>query len=315
MFTTLIVQPIFNLLVVIYAILPGHNFGMALIIFTIIIRLLMWPLVKRQLHQAKAMRALQPELKKIKASTKGNKQKEQQMTMELYKERGINPLATVPILIVQFIILIGLYSGLRKVIDDPHVLVTFAYPFVQHIAWIQTLSGNIHDFDNTLFGIVDLSKSALKAGGGIYWPAMVIVVASAVAQYYQAKQLMPDTKDQRSLRTILKSASSGQAADQSEINAAVSRSTRYFLPVMIFFFTVSIPSALSLYWLTGGIVAYIQQSIILRKDETEMEEIADKPSKQVAEIPEAEIVREAPVASEPRKASSKKSSKKKKRRR
>ena len=66
MFTTIIVQPIFNLLVLIYAILPGHNFGLSLIIFTIIIRLLLWPLVKKQLHQTKLMRKLQPEIKKIK---------------------------------------------------------------------------------------------------------------------------------------------------------------------------------------------------------------------------------------------------------
>jgi YidC/Oxa1 family membrane protein insertase len=55
-FTTLIVQPIFNLLVLIYALLPGHNFGLAIILFTIVVRLLLWPLVKKQLHQAKAMR-------------------------------------------------------------------------------------------------------------------------------------------------------------------------------------------------------------------------------------------------------------------
>ena len=73
MFTTLIVQPIFNLLVLVYALLPGHNFGVALIIFTIIIRLLLWPLVKKQLHQAKAMRELQPEIKRIKKATKGNR--------------------------------------------------------------------------------------------------------------------------------------------------------------------------------------------------------------------------------------------------
>jgi YidC/Oxa1 family membrane protein insertase len=59
-FTTLIVQPIFNLLALIYALLPGHNFGLSLIIFTIVIRLLLWPLVRKQLHQAKAMRELQP---------------------------------------------------------------------------------------------------------------------------------------------------------------------------------------------------------------------------------------------------------------
>src|SRR5665213_3369003 len=127
MFTTIIVQPIFNLLVLIYALLPGHNFGLALILFTVVVRLLMWPLVKKQLHQAKAMRNLQPEIKKVKQAAKGNRQKESQMLMELYKERGINPFATFPVLIVQLVILIGLYSGLRRVISDPHNLVTFAY--------------------------------------------------------------------------------------------------------------------------------------------------------------------------------------------
>jgi YidC/Oxa1 family membrane protein insertase len=162
MFTTFIVQPLFNLLVLIYAILPGHNFGFSLIIFTVVIRLLLWPLVRKQLHQARAMRKLQPEMKKIKEQTKGNKQKEQQMLLELYKERGINPVGTLPILAVQFIVLIGLYSGLRKVISNKHNLITFAYPAIRHLPWMQVLAGNIHRFDNTLFGVVDLSRSALN---------------------------------------------------------------------------------------------------------------------------------------------------------
>jgi len=81
MFQALIVKPIFNLLVLIYAVLPGHNFGLAIIIFTIIVRFLMWPLVKKQLHQTKAMRDLQPELKKIKQASKGDKQKESLLMM------------------------------------------------------------------------------------------------------------------------------------------------------------------------------------------------------------------------------------------
>src|SRR5471030_1376040 len=137
MFTTLIVQPIFNLLVLIYALLPGHNFGLSLIIFTIVIRLLLWPLIKKQLHQAKAMRKLQPEIKKVKQAAKGNRQKESQLLMELYKEKGINPLGTLPTLIVQLLILIGLYSGLRRVINDPHNLISFAYPALQHLSWMQ----------------------------------------------------------------------------------------------------------------------------------------------------------------------------------
>jgi YidC/Oxa1 family membrane protein insertase len=302
MFTTLIVQPIFNLLVLVYALLPGHNFGLALIIFTIIIRLLLWPLVRKQLHHAKIMRDMQPEIKRIKKATKGDRQKESQMLMELYKERGINPIGTFPILIIQFIVLIGLYSGLNKVIHDPNAIISFAYPALQNLSWMKELSHNIHLFDETLFGVVDLSKAALNAGG-VYWPAMLIVTGSAVAQYFQAKQLMPQSDDQRGLRDILKSAGSGEQADQSEVNAAVGRSTRFLLPGMIFLFTVNLPSALSLYWLTGGIVAYIQQAYILRQDEEEMEEIADKPGKKVKDIPEAEIVEAKPKArAKPKKA-------------
>ncbi len=295
MFTTFIVQPIFNLLVFIYAILPGHNFGLALIIFTIIIRFLLWPLVKKQLYQAKVMRVLQPEIKKIKASTKGNRTKESQMLMELYKEKGINPIGTLPILIVQFIVLIGLYSGLRKVISNPHNLVSFAYPFLQHLSWMKELASNIHLFDNTLFGIVNLSQSALGPKG-LYIPAMIIVVGSAIAQYYQSKQLMPDSKEQRSLRSILKEAGSGKQADQSEVNAAVGKTTRYLLPIMIFFFTVDLASALSLYWLVGGLVAYIQQSYVLREDEQKMEDQSqDKVQRNLKEIPEAEIVEDKTI--------------------
>jgi YidC/Oxa1 family membrane protein insertase len=294
MFTTLIVQPIFNLLVLIYALLPGHNFGLSLIIFTVLIRLLLWPLIKKQLHQAKAMRSLQPDIKRVKQAAKGDRTKESQMLMELYKEKGINPFSTFPILIVQLVILIGLYSGLRRVITDPHNLVKFAYPSLQHLSWMRQLGHNIHLFDNTLFGVVNLSRSALSPAG-VYWPALLIVLGSAIAQYYQSKQLLPDTKDQRGLREILKAAGDGKQADQSEVNAAVGRSTRFLLPVMIFTFTVKIASALSLYWLVGGIVAFIQQAIVLNKDEAEMETIADKPGKDLSAIPEAEIVSVKPT--------------------
>jgi YidC/Oxa1 family membrane protein insertase len=279
MFTTLIVQPIFNILVLIYAVIPGHNFGISIILFTILIRLMLWPLVKKQLHQAKAMRKVQPELKKIKAAAKGDKQKESQMLMELYKEKGINPLGSIGILLIQLPIFLALYSGIRKIITDPHQIITFAYPILQHLPWMKELANNIHLFDETLFGVVNLTKSAIGNGNAIYWPAMIIVLASAIVQFYQSKQLMPTDKNARKLRQILKEASSGQAADTSEVNAAVGKSTRYLLPVMIFLFTVSVASALSLYWLTSGIVAFIQQSIILGRDEEELEEIANEPNK------------------------------------
>ena len=315
MFTTLIVQPIFNLLVLVYGLLPGHNFGLALIIFTVIVRLLLWPLVKKQLHQTKLMRKLQPDIKLIKQKTKGNKQKELQMTMELYKERGFNPYASFPTLIIQFIVLIGLYIGLQKVIEDPHNMINFAYPALQKLPYLQELAQNIHLFDNTLLGVIDLSKAATNPWG-IYWPAMILVIASAVTQYYQSKQLLPSDKNARSLRQILKDSGSGDQPDQSEVNAAVSRSTRFLLPAMIFFVTVRFAAALGLYWFVGGLVAYIQQAIVLRDDVNEMEDMADKSSsKDLKAIPEAEIVKpktDEIVAS--KKTTSKKNAKRRKKR-
>lgn len=312
MFTHLIVQPIFNLLVLIYALLPGHNFGLALIIFTIIVRLLMWPLVKKQLRQTKLMRSLQPELKRIKKEAKGDRQKESLMMMELYKERGVNPFGTIPTLIVQLIILIGLYSGLRRVIDDPKNIVNFAYGGLQHLGWMQHLAHHPKDFDDTLFGFVDLTRSALGPKG-TYLPALVIVVLSAVVQFLTSRQLMPVDKEARKLREIFKAAGEGKQADQAEVSAATSRSMQYAIPVMVFVFTVNLASALSLYWLTGGVVAYLQQLIALREDEADMEKLADTkpPKRDVSKITEAEVVAE-PSTVKPKqvKKTSKKKSKK-----
>jgi YidC/Oxa1 family membrane protein insertase len=298
MFTDLIVQPIFNLLVLIYTLLPGHNFGLALIIFTVVIRLLMWPLVKRQLRQTKIMRKLQPELRRIKKEAKGDRQKESVMMMELYKERGVNPLGTIPILIVQLVILIGLYSGLRRVIDDPKNIYNFAYPALQHFGWMQHLAHHAKDFDFTLFGLIDLKRSAFGPSGMYLW-GLLLVVGSATIQFLTSRQLMPTDKNARKLRNILKDAGSGKQADQAEVNAAVGRSTQYLIPFMVFLFTVNLASALSLYWFTGGLVAYIQQAIALREDEEDMEKLAegsDKPKKDISTIQEAEIVAEPKAA-------------------
>jgi YidC/Oxa1 family membrane protein insertase len=287
MFTTLLVQPIFNVLVAIYALLPGHNFGFAIIIFTILVRLAMWPLVKKQLHHAKAMRDLQPELKRIKKAAKGDRQKESAMVMELYKEKEINPFASVGLLLVQLPIFIALYSAISRIVKDPNVLTTFSYPFIQNLPGIKELAADITLFDNTLFGVIDLSKAAVS-NGVWYIPALVLVVLSAIAQYYQGKQLMPQNKDAKKLRDILKDAGEGKTADQSEMAAATGRFTQYMIPAFVLIFTIGLPAALPLYWLTTSIVAIIQQSRVLRQDETELEAAAT--SKTASGAIEGEVI-------------------------
>ncbi len=292
LFNTVIVEPLFNLLVLIYSLLPGHNFGLSIILFTIIIRLLMWPLIKKQLHHAKAMRELQPELKRIKAATKGNRQQESLMMMELYKEKGVSPVGSLGTMVIQIIILIGLYSGLRRVVGDPRALIDYSYDWLGNLSWLKELSADIGRFDATLFGVIDLKRTALVEGGGFYYPALLLVLGSAVAQFYQSKQLLPQTKDSRGLKTLLRQASEGKQADNSEINAAVGQSTRWILPVFIVMFTIGLPAALSLYWLSSGVVAYLQQAKILKQDETEMEALADDK----AEVIEGEVVEKKPAA-------------------
>lgn len=294
MFEVLLIKPIFNLLVLIYALLPGHNFGLAIILFTLVVRLLMWPLVKKQLRQTKVMRSMQADLKRIKQAAKGNRQQESLMTMALYKEKGVSPFSTIGTMIIQIIVVIALYSGLKRLVDNPQAIIDHSYSWVRDLSWLQHLSENISQFskDNNLFGVVDLSRAALPKGGGIYWPAMVLVAGSALSQYFLSKQLMPTEKDSRGLRQILREAGQGQKADASETNAAVGRSMRYLIPGMIFLFTVGLPAALSLYWVVGGIIAYIQQAAVLNQDETELEAIANKPAR--PQVIEGEVIAAKP---------------------
>lgn len=275
MFDTLIVQPIFNVLVLIYGLIPGHNFGLAIILFTILVRYLMFPLVKKQLRNTVAMRAIQPELKRIKKQAAGNRQQESLLTMALYKERGVNPFSSIGLLVVQIPLFLALYAGLQRIIKDPQSIIDFSYGFVQDLSWLKELAGNINLFDNTLFGVVDLGRSAVSNAGGIYWPAMVIVVASSLVQWLQIKQTMPKGKETRSLRSILKDSNKGAMADSSEVNAAVGRNMSYFFPILIFILTVNFAAALSLYWFISGAVAYLQQAYLLKQDEYDIEKITE----------------------------------------
>lgn len=266
MFTTFIVQPIFNVLTLIYALIPGHNFGIAIILFTVVVRLVMYPLLKKQLRHTKAMRELQPEIKKIKEKTKGNKQQESLLTMELYKEREIKPLSFIGLMVIQVIIFLALFQGLSRVVNDPNEVFNFSYPAVQNLSAMQELNADISIFDNTLLGVVDLSRAAVSADG-FYFAAFLLVLGSSIIQFFQIRQTMPSPKDARKLRQILKDANNGKQADSTEINAAMSRNMSYILPVFIFVVTIGFPAALSLYWFVSGLIAYLQQSYLLRKEE------------------------------------------------
>lgn len=304
LFRTYVEQPVFNLLEFIYAVLPGHDLGVSIIIFTAVIRLLLWPLVKKQLHQTKAMRKLQPQLKKLKKSAKGDRQKEARLQMELYKEHGVKPFSTIGTLILQLPIFIALFFSIRKLIEDPNILFSFSYSWVRDMPYIQQLMVDVSQFEHTLLGVVDLSRKGIESGG-IYIPAVLVAIIAAIAQYYQSKLMMPNDKDAKSLKSIMNDAASGKQADQSEVAGAVSRTMMYFLPFITFIFSVSLPSALALYILTTSAVGYFQQAYVLNQDKDEMHELAT----------EAEKAKEPKTSTKIQKTPKKKSSKAKKKRR
>ncbi|MEO5627732.1 MAG: YidC/Oxa1 family membrane protein insertase, partial [Candidatus Saccharimonadales bacterium] len=175
-----------------------------------------------------------------------------------------------------------LYIGLRKLIDNPQQLVDFTYPFVRNLPWMKEVAANNSLFNPTLFGLVDLKRAAL-INGVWYIPALLLVLGSAITQYFQSKQLMPSPKDSKGLRQILRDASSGNRADSGEMQAATGKFTTLMIPILIFFVTLGIASALSLYWFTSGLIAIIQQGRVLNKDEEELEAIVDTPTKKVVE--------------------------------
>ncbi len=246
MFTTLLVQPLFNLLAGIYALLPVHDFGIAIILLTIIVRLLLWPLVNKQLHSQKAMQELQPELARIRSQTKGDKQLEGKLVMELYKEKEINPFASFLPLLIQLPIFFALYAVLRDVVK-PSEIAHLAYEPIKQLGPIADI---IHGakFDPKFLGLIDLGKAA-----------PVLAVLAAIAQFIQTKQLQPKNQPKDS---------------QAQMMAGMT----YIFPILTFVVGLSLPSALALYWTTTSAVAILQQYLVLQRDVVEMEAVAEEPA-------------------------------------
>lgn len=290
LFDIILIQPIFNVLVAIYGLIPGRDFGLALIIFTVIIRLVMWPLVRKQIHQTKIMRELQPKLAEIRKKAKGNRQLEATMMMELYRERGINPYGSIGLILVQLPIFIALFAVVRLITEEQNKIGLFTYDFLEGIPAIKdAIAGN---FNETLFGFVDLTKHAVESGGQVYWPLMVMAVAAAVLQYIQSKQLLPEPKEKRRLRDMLKEQATGKEVDQAEMSAIVTNKMIWLFPILTFIVGIYLAGALVLYLVVQSAVAIIQQAVALKSDVPSLQKVGAKTGTRHAAAKPAEVVKE-----------------------
>lgn len=271
-FEIFIAQPIFNLLLFIYSIVPYADFGIAIIIFTIIIRFAMWPLVVKQLHQVKAMRKLQPELARIKKATKGNRQLESIQMLELYKKHEVKPFRSILLLLIQLPIFIALFQVIQIFTTNRDQITKFTYDFMQGLPAVKELLANPTNFNEKLFNLIDLSHVAISPAGISVFLVLLAGLA-AYTQYVISKQTSPTNSTKR-LRDVLAEASEGKEPDQAELNAIMMSKMVKFLPVFMFFVMLNLPGALVLYYTVSNIFAAIQQHYLLKRDAEEMDKLA-----------------------------------------
>lgn len=293
-FDMVIVQPTLNMLMAIYALIPGGDFGISVIIFTILIRLLLWPMVKKQLHQVQAMRKMQPELAKIKKKYGKNRQAQAMAMMELYKKHNVSMFGSIGLMLVQLPILIGIYRVVQIFVLHRDELAKYTYDVIEQWQPVKHLLEHPDQFNQNFLGMMDLTKQAVGQHGVVV-SLLIVAIVAARLQYFLSKQLSPTTDSKRRLRDVLAEAGQGKEADQGEINAIVMRKMMLFMPVMLFMIMISLPGALALYMATSNAVAYVQNHVILQQyhdgDQPARDAVPHRAAQRAKQAKEATVTR------------------------
>ncbi len=220
-----IYRPILNALIFLYQTVALRDLGLAIILLTVFIRLILYPLFHKGVRYQMVMQHLQPKIKKIQEEHKGNYEKQTQALMALYREHEVNPWSGFLLLLVQLPVLIALY----------HVFLSTGKPEIltQLYSWISAPAG----LNSTLFGLINLQQKNI-----------VMVGLAAVAQYFQGKLSLPPA--------------TGQALSPAE---KTTRRMIYITPIITLVIFVNLPAAISLYWLVTTLFSIGQQVIVNRQ--------------------------------------------------
>jgi YidC/Oxa1 family membrane protein insertase len=207
-----------------------YSWGFAIILFTLVIKLLTMPLTLQQLRASKAMQALQPEIQKLQKKYKGDREKMSQAQMELYKEAGVNPLGGCLPMLVQLPIWFALYRALFGLANEGLLNEGFF--------WVPSLAGPVNEYA----GMSWLWPPTPPAVG---WPAaiayLVLPILTVVTQIIVQKMTPTPSSDP-------------QQASMSQM--------MLLMPFMFGFFALQVPQGLVLYWVTSNIFSLIQQYFI-----------------------------------------------------
>jgi len=236
MFTTIFYQPILNLLFFIYNLIPGHDIGVAVIVLTIFIKAVLWPLSAKAIKAQKAMQSLQPKLAALKQRYSKPEEKPEltKAMMELYKEEKINPLSSCLPLLIQ----LPFFWAIFRVFSDEFggKASGLIYPFIFNPGALNAIA----------FGFLDFSK-----------PNWVLAVLAGLSQFLQAK-MMP--KQTPAVKT--------QGSRDENMAAIMNKQMTYIFPALTIFICLSLPSGLAFYWFITTILTIVQQVMIFKKQPT-----------------------------------------------
>ena len=222
-----LLQPMLNFLIILSNVF-FHNFGIAIIVLVIIVRLLMMPVILKQLRSTKAMSSLQPKLQEVQKKYGSDKVKLQQEMARVYKESGVNPMGCLWPMLIQFPIWIALYQSVLKALAaTPEELMS--------------LSDRLYS-SSYIIGAVPLNEQFLWLNLGQPDKYYVMAVLVAATMWIQQKMSTMPTSDpkQQSMNNML----------------------TWLMPLMFGFFTISFPSGLAVFWLVSNIIGIITQYFI-----------------------------------------------------
>lgn len=225
-FNQILYQPLFNGLIWLYNVIPGHDLGIAIIALTVLIRLIFYPLSKKAIRSQKAMAKLQPEIKEIRKKYK-DKQEQAKAMMDLYKKYKINPLSGCLPILIQFPILIALYRVFFTGLDPQKLDGLYSF-----VARPETL-------DLMFLGIVDLSQRSI-----------VLALLAGLFMFIQSKMIMPKKMMQQG---------GGLKIGSLDFSSLMGQQMTYFMPLITVFIAWNLPAALPLYWIVITLFGIVQQ--------------------------------------------------------
>lgn len=229
LFNIVLYQPLFNALVFLYQYLPGHDFGVAVILLTVLIRLVLYPSMAKSLKSQKVLAGLQPKIKKIQEEFKDDRERQAKETMALYQREKINPLGGCLPLFVQLPILIALYRVFWKGFETNEL--NNLYVFIPRPEQI----------DPSFLGLINLAA-----------PSIVLALLAGVSQFLQTRY-----QNRLSPRPTGKG-----SADQ--FSSLMQKQMMYFFPVFTVFILWRLPAAIGLYWIATSLFSVLQQYLIFK---------------------------------------------------